>query len=98
MAYGTIARLRAKPGKQQELLELMHTYDDLDVPGMRGTNVYQMDDDADVYMISVVFDSKEAYHANANDPAQNQRYEKMAALLAEEPQWHDGEIVHTVGK
>lgn len=98
MAYGTVARTRVKPGKQDELLALMRSYDDLDIPGMKFAMMYQSDEDPEVYWMAVAFESKEAYHANANDPVQNERYAKQAALMAEEPQWHDGEIVHMLKK
>jgi hypothetical protein len=46
-------------------------------------------------MLAVVFDSKEAYEANANSPEQHQRYLEYRDLLAADPEWHDGDIVHS---
>jgi hypothetical protein len=43
--------------------------------------------------MAVMFDSKESYFANANSPQQNQEYQNMMKFLAEEPEWHDGEII-----
>jgi hypothetical protein len=33
--------------------------------------------------------------ANAASPEQHARYEQYRALLTAEPEWHDGEIVHS---
>ena len=43
--------------------------------------------------MAVVFDSKESYRANAEDPAQDQRFRQLQSLLASEPEWHDGEVM-----
>jgi hypothetical protein len=40
-----------------------------------------------------MFTDREAYERNADDPAQNARYEAYRALLEADPQWHDGEVV-----
>ncbi len=45
-------------------------------------------------MVAVVFESREAYRANAESSEQHQRYLEMRELLAEDPEWFDGEVVH----
>jgi quinol monooxygenase YgiN len=89
--YGTVARLRAKPGAvealrqtldgQQQSAELKRFY------------VYQADADPDELYLAVVFETREAYFKNADSPEQHERYLQMRELLADEPEWHDGEIV-----
>lgn len=55
--------------------------------------LYRMDGDAhDCYLV-VAFKDKESYHANARDPKQDERYQRMRAILVADPEWHDGEIV-----
>jgi hypothetical protein len=44
----------------------------------------------------VAFESKDAYWANARSPEQDARFKEMRALLASDPEWHDGEIVGSV--
>lgn len=90
--YGTVARLRAKPGKKQELMSLLSGFGSLRVPGYRTTYLYQMDSDPSEFYMAVVFDSKETYRANAESPEQDQRYQEMVALLEGAPEWHDGDI------
>ena len=55
--------------------------------------IYQMDADPGEIFLVAIFESRDAYWANANSPEQNERFMQMRALLLEEPQWHDGEIV-----
>ena len=55
-----------------------------------------MDAEPDTYYLTVVFDSREAYHANAQSPDQHADYLKLRALLRADPDWHDGEIVHAM--
>jgi len=59
--------------------------------------VYRMDQDAsECYLavaFAVAFKDKASYVANARDPKQDERYRQLRALLAADPEWHDGEIV-----
>ena len=38
--------------------------------------------------------AQRAYQANAASPEQDARYQKLRALLARDPEWHDGEVVY----
>lgn len=91
--YGTVARLRVKPGMESKLQELATQPGWNDIPGLVGEWIYRMDGDANEYYMCVTFESKEAYVANAQSPEQHARYEQFRALLAADPEWHDGEIV-----
>ena len=37
------------------------------------------------------------YRANADSPEQDARYQKLRALLEDDPEWNDGEIVYSEG-
>jgi quinol monooxygenase YgiN len=91
--YGTIARLRALPGSVDRLRALSEGYEALDIPGFVASYVYRSDADPDEYWMAVVFADRDAYRRNADDPAQDARYRGMRALLAADPEWHDGEVV-----
>jgi len=91
--YGTVARMRVKPGVEAQLQDMMRQYEMQPPAGYRMTYVYRMDDDPNTYFLAVVFDSKAAYVANAESPEQDARYQQMVALLEGPPEWHDGEIV-----
>ena len=45
--------------------------------------------------MSVVFDSKDEYMANANDPEQERWYLALVELLDGEPRWIDGDVLST---
>ncbi len=91
--YGTVARMRIKPGMEVKLKEDMARYEGLKIPGFVSTVVYRMDNDPNEIYMAVVFKDKASYAANARDPKQDERYRTMRALLAADPEWHDGEII-----
>lgn len=92
--YGTVARMRVKQGMEPELLAMYDRMDASITSGYVGEIVYRSDADPQIYFLAVVFESKEAYMANANSPEQHAEYVRYRAMLEEEPEWHDGEIVH----
>jgi antibiotic biosynthesis monooxygenase (ABM) superfamily enzyme len=91
--YGTVARLKLQPDKEEEFIAQNAVYKDLNIPGFIATAVYRADAGDGEYWMAVVFDSKESYRANAEDPAQDQRFRQLQSLLASEPEWHDGEVI-----
>jgi heme-degrading monooxygenase HmoA len=93
--YGTIAKLRIKPGKIDEMQRLSEMEAKI-IPGILFQYVYKMDTNPDEYFLVVGFESKEAYKTNAESPEQHQRYLQYRELLDAEPEWHDGEIVFSI--
>jgi quinol monooxygenase YgiN len=93
--YGTIARMRIKPGMMDKLQAEMKEYESLAVDGYVGTSVYQMDENSNEVYLVVAFRDKGSYIKNADSPQQNERYEKMMSYLDGEPEWHDGEIIYS---
>jgi quinol monooxygenase YgiN len=92
--YGTIARMKLKPDSFEKLEQQMSAIQsELKAAGWHSTTVYRSDSDPNEAWLAVVFESKEAYHANAQSPEQGKRYEQMRALLEADPEWHDGEVV-----
>jgi quinol monooxygenase YgiN len=90
--YGTVARLRAKPGAQAEIAALAREMQGVKIPGMVADYLYQLDNAADECYLVAVFETKAAYVANASSPEQDARYRRLRALLIADPEWHDGEI------
>ena len=81
--YGTVARLRLKPGMEEQFIAFDLHEQAVNIPGHVGVYVYRMDNEPNVYYLAVAFESKEAYVANANSPEQDARYREMLALLEE---------------
>jgi heme-degrading monooxygenase HmoA len=92
--YGTVARLRTKPGSEAQMRAMIAEQGEVKIPGLKGELVYRSDRDPDDYFLAVMFESKAAYEANASSPEQHQRYLRLRELLVADPEWHDGEIVH----
>jgi quinol monooxygenase YgiN len=92
--YGTIARVKIDPAKVEELKTLGRRIGV--APGQIARYVYQIDANPGELFLVVVFESREAYWANARSPEQNQRFQEMRALMLADPEWHDGEIVDVV--
>ena len=93
--YGTIARMRIKPGAEALFDAQMKALGGttLGDQGWVSTMIYRSDaDPREVWMV-VAFESREAYHANAERPNQDMHYRLMRGALEAEPEWHDGEIV-----
>ncbi len=97
--YGTVARLNVKPGMEAEVAafgESWKTGRKPRVKGVIGGYLYRLDTDPHTIIMAVIFDDKAAYHANAQDPAQDTEYQRLRALLTQDPIWEDGEIIATL--
>jgi heme-degrading monooxygenase HmoA len=90
--YGTVARLRLKPGMEERLRELLGELRP-QISGLVFDHLYRTEADPDEYYLVVGFASREDYRANAASPEQHARYERYRALLLADPEWHDGEVV-----
>jgi len=89
--YGTVARTRVKPENREALRALNEGEDYSKVAGFVTSYVLH-ENDSDVSWLLAVFEDRATYDRNADDPAQNDRYMAMRALMEADPEWHDGEI------
>ena len=94
--YGTVARMKIKPGMEDQLRKFGERTQYETVPGFRFSYIYKLDSGDDEYILVAGFEDKASYVANASSPEQHKRYEEYRSLLAAEPQWSDGEIVHAM--
>lgn len=90
--YGAVARLTIKPGKLDELKQLGQEMS-AQIPGLGSEYVFRTDANADEAYLVVIFRSEQAYRDNANSPEQHARFQQYRALLAADPEWHDGHVV-----
>lgn len=92
--YGTIAKLRVLPGHYAALKDLQAEWDRDRRPVTPGAGAayYFSPDHAEegVRYIVAIFDDRDAYRANADDPAQDEWYRRMRSHLAADPEWMDG--------
>jgi hypothetical protein len=88
--------MRALPGKEQELLELGERWTrelGSSASGYVGEYIYRMDADPREFIGAVLFENREAYLRNADNPEQDRWYRQMRALLEADPEWNDGEVI-----
>lgn len=91
--YGTVARIKVKPGKFDDLMAWGQQADQSDPQGPGAMLVFRMDSDPnEVYMV-IAAPSREAYRAESESEHRHQRYLEMLQFLDGEPEWHDGEVI-----
>jgi len=93
--YGTVAHMRVKAGHQDDLIKLIGEWNAERAPKISGAvSGYMVREDNDPQnMIMIgIFESKDTYQKNANDPDQDQWFQCIMEHLESEPQWHDGEF------
>jgi len=93
--YGTVAHMRVKAGHQDDLVNLIGEWNAEFRPKISGAvSGYMVREDSDPQnMIMIgIFESKDTYQKNANDPDQDQWFQRIMEHLESEPQWHDGEF------
>ena len=90
--YGTVAKLRVKSGRESDLVQHLNQYRGDLARGFVASALYRADE-GDGHWLAVVFESKEAYEANADSPEQDARFREFRELLETDPEWHDGEVL-----
>jgi quinol monooxygenase YgiN len=88
--WGTIAKMKAKPGAEAFLRTQLHSMRNAErMPGWLFTHLFQSDTDPNEIWMVAMFTDKEAYRRNAESPGQHQVYQLIRSCLEEDPEWHD---------
>ena len=95
--YGTIAKMKLKPGAEEKMMQSMEG-SDAGREGHVATYVFKSDADPNVHFVTTVFENKAAYKKFADSPEQDKRFRQMSEMLAGEPEWNDGEVIHHEAK
>jgi quinol monooxygenase YgiN len=93
--YGTVAQMRVKAGHQDDLIKLIGEWNAERAPKISGAvsgYMVRLDSDPQDMMMIGIFESKESFQANANDPVQDQWFQRIMEHLESETKWHDGEF------
>ena len=94
--YGSIFRMKLKPGQGQKLMDMFQEWERERKPKIKGA-VYSLvlkpDNKPDELVGVAIFPDKASYKANADDPEQDRWYRKMRESLSEDPAWEDGEFI-----
>lgn len=91
MLYGTIATMKVLPGKIDDLIAITSN----PPAGAVFEHLYKLDSGNNEYILVVGFKSKEAYKKNAESPEMHKMYTEYRKLLAADPVWQDGEVLHS---
>ena len=91
--YGTVARMRVKPGHDAQMRALNEERQQNPADGFVGAYVLRSDADPQEHWIVAVFRDRDVYRRNAEDPATDAQYRRMREHLEADPEWHDGEII-----
>jgi quinol monooxygenase YgiN len=94
--FGTIARLKVKPGHEQAVIDLVDEWQQEFRPRVDGAvagYLYHSEVNPDDCMMVVAFADRDSYYANAEAPGQDTWYQRLRAQLKEDPVWNDGRIV-----
>ncbi len=94
--YGTIAIVKVSPENRSKVTSMFDSWWSERAPKVKGavaSTLHVNDANPSELILSVVFESKETYDANANDPAQDTWYKQLRALLDSDPRWMDGEVL-----
>ena len=96
--FGTVFRARPKPGGLEKIMKLNE-----EEATRRGAikgwiRTYILEESSGDIWGTVIFESEEAYRANASDPEQDKWYGRMRELLEGDPEWHDGVIREEPGR
>ena len=93
--YGTVAHIMVKPGMEAQFQQIANEIGMGRAPGQVAVYAYQMDRNSREFYLVAVFESRETYRANASTPEQHERFMKLMQVLESEPEWNDGEVVHS---
>lgn len=91
--YATVALCRVPADKLGELRALAAAEDSLGIDGYLGTDLLVVDNHPDTLVMVVRFRDRDSYVANADSPAQHERYLQFRALMLADPVWYDGDWV-----
>jgi hypothetical protein len=93
--YGTIFRMRPKPGAEQQIVRLMEEWQrdrQPKVKGVVGGYLFKPDKRPGELVGVAVFQDRDSFMANANDPEQDAWYSRLREQLEADPEWEDGTI------
>lgn len=95
--YGTLGRVRVRPENRAALVETLTRHQSAGIPGFVRAYLMFPENEEDRAVLVAMFEDRDSYWRNADDPAQNERYLEYRALMEEDPEWSDGEWVSSDG-
>lgn len=94
--FGTVAIMKPRAGQEQAVVQRFDGWWAERGPSVKGaiaSTLHRNGQNPSELILSVVFDSRESYEANANSPEQDKWYQETRALLEADPRWMDGDVL-----
>ena len=89
--YGTVGRVKVKKENQQKLRESLMGQPNASIPGFKQALLMFPENHEGEAVLVAMFEDKDSYWKNANDPEQDKRYREFSQYFDSEPEWSDGE-------
>lgn len=90
--FGTLGRMKARPGKLEELKAHLMDPGAAAMRGYRGSFLL-VAEEGDEVVVAVMFEDRDAYFEMVHDPRTDQNYQRLVTLVGAEPSWTDGEWI-----
>jgi antibiotic biosynthesis monooxygenase (ABM) superfamily enzyme len=91
--YGTCARFVVKAENRDKIRDIVERQMRAREVAGYVTSYVLMENGSDNQWLFVIFDDRDSYMANADNPAQDSDFQEIRALMETDPEWHDGEIM-----
>jgi quinol monooxygenase YgiN len=91
--YGTCARFEVKAENRDKIRDIVERQMRAREVAGYVTSYVLMENDSDSQWLFVIFEDRDSYTANADNPAQDADFQEIRALMESDPEWHDGEIM-----
>jgi quinol monooxygenase YgiN len=93
--FGTIAQVKVAPGEEAAFREVWEAWTEARgmETGVMSAQLFKLERELGAYCVVGVFRDRASYLTNAADPITDEWFRKLRATLAEDPIWHDGEVI-----
>ena len=91
----TYFRMKAKPGERQAVIDSLNRWGEQrksKATGFMRAVLTSNLSDPDEVRAAAMFNNKENYDANSNDPEQDNWFQELRSHLAGDPEWFDGKL------
>lgn len=90
--FGTLGRMKAKPGRLEELKAHLNDPESAAMPGYRGSYLL-VAEEGDEVVVAVMYEDKDSYFAMVHEPKTDGNYRRLLTLVEGEPTWTDGDWI-----
>lgn len=96
--FGSVFHMRPKAGQEDALMQMENEWlreRGSNIRGFVTSYIVKPEKNPGEIIGVAIFEDRESYYANAEDPEQDRWYRRMREMLEDDPIWEDGEIMQT---